>query len=70
MAVVEPTMLNRPASGAGMPPNASQGLPDCRLWRLAVAASAVGGVLPLPPSRSRSPERSLAPGLPAKSQVA
>ena len=70
MVVVEPTMLNSPASGAGMPPNASHGLPDCRLCRLAVAASAVGGVLPLPPSRSAIPERPLAPGLPAKSQVA
>ena len=69
-ASVDPTMLNRPANGAGMPPNASHGPSasmSCSDW---FACSGVTGVGPLPPSMNTSPASPLAPGLPLKSQVA
>ena len=66
----EPTIPNRPASGAGMPPKASHGDEVCRLLSEVCAWSAVTGVGLLAPSIRTSPDRSRPPGCPLKSQVA
>jgi hypothetical protein len=66
----EPTTLNRPAKGAGIPPKASHGVELARFERDALACSGVTGVGLLAPSISTRPARSRAPGLPLKSQVA
>jgi len=66
----DPTVPNRPASGAGMPPKASQGDEVCKLFREVCAWSAVTGAVLLEPSINTSPDRSRPPGRPLKSQVA
>ena len=65
-----PLVLNRPANGAGMPPNVSHGVEVDSVCSDARAASGVTGAGLLPPSMYTRPHRSLAPDLPWKSQVA
>src|SRR6266545_4214079 len=69
-AAVEPVADKRPRNGAGIPPKASHGVPFWRFWSDWVACSGDTGTGLLPPSMNTRPERSLAPGLPWKSQVA
>src|SRR5262249_59480360 len=68
-AAAEPTMPKSPANGAGMPPNASQGVEVCRFASAVVAWPAVIGVGLLEPSIRTRPSRARAPGLALKSQV-
>ena len=67
---VEPVALNKPAYGAGIPPNESHGEPFWSACSCMFAWSGLAGVGLLPPSMNTRPERSFAPGFPLKSHVA